>query len=226
MEIYPLGDSALLIRLPSKGEPTPSLLTRVQRLLAQLRSAHLPGVIEFVPAFSSIAISFDPVRVKSRSDFAEAVHAAARARPKTSWPSRAIEIPVCYDPEFGFDLRQIARRARMSTDRVIALHSAREYRVHFLGFAPGFPYLSGLPKKLATPRRARPHERIPAGSVAIGGGQCGIYPAESPGGWHVIGRTPVRLFEATRENPALLRMGDEVRFRVIDRAEFGTLSTA
>lgn len=228
MEIHPLGDSALLIRLPGNGEPTPSMLARVQRLLAQLRNARLPGVIEFVPAFASIAIFFDPARIQSRSDFLSAVDAAGKTRGQAPPPPRPrkVIIPICYDAEFGFDLQRIARRAHLSIDRVIALHKAPTYRVYFLGFAPGFPYLGGLPNKLVTPRRARPHAKIPGGSVAIGGSQCGIYPAESPGGWNVIGRTPLRLFEAQRKNPALLRMGDEVRFRAIDRAEFEAMSAA
>ncbi len=229
MEIYPLGDSALILRLPGKGDPGPRMLTRVMDLLAKLKKARIPGVIEFVPAFASVAIFFDPSRIGSWAGLTSAVRAAAKSRraARLSPPRKgAIELPVCYDPEFGLDLEEIARRAKVSVAQVVALHTGRTYRVHCLGFTPGFPYLSGLPKKLKTPRRANPRAEVPAGSVAIGGSQAGIYPLRSPGGWNVIGRTPVRLFDLMREPPALLRIGDQVRFRAIDRHEFETLLAA
>jgi inhibitor of KinA len=134
--------------------------------------------------------------------------------------ARTVEIPVCYDPKFALDLEHVARHAQISPSEVVELHSAADYRVHCLGFTPGFPYLAGLPKKLATPRRVTPRKEIPGGSVAIGGAQAGIYPQRSPGGWNVIGRTPLRLFDPQKDPPALLRSGDRVRFRPIKQDEF------
>jgi inhibitor of KinA len=145
-----------------------------------------------------------------------------RGRPRTL-PARVIQIPVCYDPEFAFDLDHVAEHAQISSREVVDLHSAAEYRVNCIGFVPGFPFLSGLPKKLATPRRATPRKEIPAGSVAIGGAQTGIYPMRSPGGWNVIGRTPLRLFNPENDPPALLRVGDRVQFHSITREEFEVL---
>jgi inhibitor of KinA len=138
---------------------------------------------------------------------------------------RVVEVPVCYDEEFAPDLSVVAKASGLGLDKVVQLHASAEYRVGFIGFAPGFPYLVGLPPQLATPRRAVPRQMVPAGAVAIGGGQTGIYPSASPGGWNVIGRTPLRLFETTRAEPALLRAGDGVRFHAINRAEFDALSS-
>lgn len=137
--------------------------------------------------------------------------------------TRIIEISVCYGGEFGPDLTNVAAHAGIAPDDVIAHHSAGEYTVAMLGFAPGFPYLLGLDPALHMPRRATPRTRVPAGSVAIGGTQTGIYPHELPGGWQLIGRTPLTLFDPRREPPCLLAPGDQVRFRAIDSVEFGKL---
>jgi inhibitor of KinA len=134
-----------------------------------------------------------------------------------------VEIPVCYDPEFALDVDDVARRASISPSEVIRLHSSAEYRVACIGFVPGFPFLAGLPKKLATPRRDVPRKQIPPGSVGIGGAQTGIYPLRSPGGWNLIGRTPLRLFDSRKNPPVLLRAGDRVHFRMITRDEFESL---
>ena len=145
------------------------------------------------------------------------------ARPRAG-AVRAIEVPVCYENEFAPDLGDVAQHAGLSEEEVVRRHSSARYRVNCVGFTPGFPYLSGLPAELATPRRASPRTEIPAGSVAIGGAQTGIYPSKSPGGWNVIGRTPLRLFDHRNEPPAMLRAGDSVRFRQISREEFEQLS--
>jgi len=137
--------------------------------------------------------------------------------------SRTVEIPVCYDAEFALDINDVAHRANISPSEVIRLHSAAEYRVACIGFVPGFPFLTGLSKKLATPRRDVPRKEIPPGSVGIGGAQTGIYPLRSPGGWNLIGRTPLRLFDPKKSPPTLLRAGDRVRFRVITREEFESI---
>ncbi|HEV2966356.1 MAG TPA: 5-oxoprolinase subunit PxpB, partial [Chthoniobacterales bacterium] len=141
-----------------------------------------------------------------------------------SIPSTTVEIPVCYASEFAFDLDDVARRTDLEPNEVIALHSSTEYRVHCVGFTPGFPFLGGLPPKLAAPRRETPRTEIPAGSVGIGGKQTGIYPVKSPGGWNIIGRTPLRLFDPQRNPPVLVRAGDGVRFRPISREEFDQLA--
>jgi inhibitor of KinA len=233
MEIVPLGDSALIVRIREQFEDAPEeTQDEVLRTFQRLQSAAIPGVIELAPAYTSVAVFFEPVDVAKASGtsseifdwLATRIRASAVGAPKRSWsrrsPSRTVEIPVCYDPEFAPDLEDVARHAQISTEQVVELHSAAEYRVACVGFVPGFPFLAGLPKKIVTPRRATPRKEIAPGSVGIGGAQTGIYPLRSPGGWNLIGRTPLKLFEPAKDPPTLLRAGDRVRFRAITREEF------
>jgi inhibitor of KinA len=236
MEIVPLGDSALVVRMRDRFEDAPEeTLDAVLGALQQLRTAAIPGVIELAPAYTSIAVFFDPIIVakatetsdevfdrlatRIRAAIAGAADPGGAARPR----SQTIEIPVCYDPEFAIDIDDVAHRAHISPSEVIRLHSAAEYRVACIGFVPGFPFLTGLPKKLATPRRDVPRKEIPPGSVGIGGAQTGIYPLRSPGGWNLIGRTPLRLFDPDKNPPVLLRAGGRVHFRAITRDEFESI---
>ncbi len=232
MEIAPLGDSALVVRVRKNfdgaSDEAPNAVLVTQQLL---ENAQLPGVIELAPAYTTVAVFFDPARVVASGAKPDAVFdwLAGRVREAISNTKQVcadqikmslVEIPVCCDAEFALDLDEIARHAGLGAQEVVDLYCASEYRVHCLGFTPGFPFLGGLPSKLATPRRSTPRKKIPAGSVAIGGAQTGIYPVQSPGGWNVIGRTPLRLFDSQKDPPALLRAGDCVRFRAISRDEF------
>jgi len=239
MEIIPLGDSALIVRVREEFEHAPEeTLEEVLRTFHRLRSAAIPGVIERAPAYTSVALFFDPIALAKASGTPDAlfdwlaqrvreVVAAGAGRGRrlrsTRREVRVVEIPACYDSEFALDIERVAERAQISTSDVVDLHSAAEYRVSCIGFTPGFPFLSGMPKKLATPRRETPRKEIPAGSVGIGGAQTGIYPLRSPGGWNLIGRTPLKLFDPTKNPPALLHAGDRVRFRAITREEFDSL---
>jgi inhibitor of KinA len=158
--------------------------------------------------------------------FEEQITAAigkSRGRKRGLLHSQTVEIPMCCDREFALDLPEVAAGAGLTEDEVVALFCATEFQVACIGFTPGVPDLSGLPQKLATPRRSVPRTRIPAGAVAIGGAQAGIYPVISPGGWNIIGRTPLTLFSPEKDPPALLTAGDLVRFREIPRAEFEVL---
>jgi inhibitor of KinA len=250
MEIVPIGDSALVVRVRQQFEDAPEeALDEVLRVFQVLQRAAIPGIIELAPAYTSVAVFFDPIAISKASAKVEifdwlktriqvsldingdgppsgrlrregAPAPADRIKRKTS---RVIEIPVCYDREFAPDLDDVARHAEISTQEVIDSHSSAEYRVACIGFVPGFPFLAGLPKRLATPRRAIPRKEIPPGSVGIGGAQTGIYPLRSPGGWNLIGRTPVKLFDPKKNPPALLCLGDRVRFRAITCEEFESL---
>ena len=239
MEIIPLGDSALVVRVREQFEDAPEeTLDEVLRVFELLQRAAIPGVIELAPAYTSVAIFFNPVAVlkangttngvfdKLATRIRSAIIPASRRHPRRpiAGRPRLIEIPVCYDPEFGFDLDRVAEHTKLSEREIVNLHSRSEYRVACIGFVPGFPFLAGLPKNLATPRRDVPRREIPPGSVGIGGAQTGIYPLRSPGGWNLIGRTPLRLFDPTKNPPTLLRPGDRVRFRVITREEFESLN--
>jgi inhibitor of KinA len=236
MEIFPLGDSALVVRVREQFEDAPDeTLDEVLRVFELLQRAAIPGVIELAPAYTSVAVFFDPVAVlrsngaangafdelatRIRSAIIPASRRLRRRRPGPSNP-RLIEIPVCYDQEFGFDLHRVAEYTKLSERAVIELHRTGEYQVACIGFVPGFTFLAGLPKNLATPRRDVPRKEIPPGSVGIGGAQTGIYPLRSPGGWNLIGRTPLKLFDPAKNPPTLLCPGDRVRFRSIAREEF------
>lgn len=226
MRIEPLADSALLVRVVETFEPEEAL-DAVVRATQQLESAKIPGVIELVPAYTTVSIFFDPARSAGfdelRTNIARALEQdLERAVPRAT--ASVIEVPVCYESEFAPDLQEIARHTGLSPDEIVRRHSAASYRVSCVGFTPGFPYLSGLPPELATPRRASPRKEIPAGAVAIGGTQTGIYPRKSPGGWNIIGRAPLRLFDVEHDPPALFQAGDRVRFREIPRDEFDRLS--
>ena len=186
----------------------------VRALHAWLAAEPLDGQVDLHPAYASLLVRFDPVATDpeplERDLSARVAHLAGR----TAAPGRTIEIPVRYGGEDGPDLAEVAAASGLTEPEVIAMHAGATYEVRFLGFSPGFPYLVGLPPVLATPRRATPRIRVAAGSVAIGGAQTGIYPLASPGGWNVIGRTRLALFDPAREDPALLAPGDVVRFRV------------
>ena len=238
MEIIPLGDSALIVRVREQFEDAPEeTLDEVLRVFQLLQRAAIPGVIELAPAYTSVAVFFDPVAVLKADGAANGVFDELATRIRSAIiPSsrrhrrstaagrpRLIEIPVCYDPEFGFDLDRVAEHTKLSEREIVDLHSTREYRVACIGFVPGFPFLAGLPKNLATPRRDVPRKEIPPGSVGIGGAQTGIYPLRSPGGWNLIGRTPLKLFDPTKDPPTLLCPGNRVRFRAITREEFEAL---
>ena len=232
MEITHLGDSALSVHVRDRFKDAPEkTLNEVLDERGRLEDAHIPGVVELAAAYTTVAVFFDPIRVINHAVEADRVIEWLTQKIHESLPpgerkrrkkaaARTVEIPVCYDPEFALDLDTVVQHAQMSPKEVVDLHSAADYHVSCLGFTPGFPYLAGLPEKLTTPRRATPRKEIPAGSVAIGGTQSGIYPLRSPGGWNVIGRTPLRLFEPQKNPPTLLRAGDRLRFRAISRQEF------
>jgi KipI family sensor histidine kinase inhibitor len=209
VEIQPASDRSLLV---SFGEQiSAEAHQQVCRLLQALEGPP-PGILNFHPAFASLLIDFDPRR-RRHADVEEWIRdRLASSDPRISPASRTIEIPVCYGAECGPDLDDVARHTGLDSAEVIAKHSAATYLVYFLGFSPGFPYLGGLPPELATPRLSVPRKRVPAGSVAIGGSQTGVYPMESPGGWRIIGRTDLRLFDPHADPAALLRIGDSVRF--------------
>lgn len=228
--IRPLGDRALVVTLGSAIAP--SVYSRVQRSLGQLRAASLAGVTDIVPAFASIVLHYDPARVAGARGEApyDALAAAveeclrlAVASPEVA--TRLVEIPVCYGGALGPDLDRLAAGHGMSPEAVIRLHCEREYLVYMLGFLPGFAYLGGLAPELVTPRRSEPRAHVPAGAVGIGGEQTGVYPLDSPGGWHLVGRTPARMFRPDQDPPTLLAMGDRVRFLRITEAQFNELES-
>jgi inhibitor of KinA len=209
VEIRPASDRSVLVSFG--GEISLESHRQVRRLVRAFESSPA-GIVNLHPAYASVLIDFDPRR--RTHDFVQALvrERMALDEEHSVREVRTIEIPVCYGGSFGPDLEDVARHTGLAPERVLELHASAEYLVYFLGFSPGFPYLGGLPPELATPRLPAPRKVVPAGSVAIGGSQTGVYPVDSPGGWRIIGRTTLRLFDSAATPPALLRIGDTVRF--------------
>jgi inhibitor of KinA len=219
--IVPVGDCAVSVEFANEISPEINGLVRGFELL--LTDGPPPGVVATIPTYRSLLVSYDPLRVSVES-LAESLEALiGRMRPDEPLPSRQITVPVSYDPSFAPDLEALAKRHGLSSDEVIALHTSGDYLVYFIGFTPGLPYLGGLPERLATPRLQSPRSAVPAGSVGIGGSQCAIYPVGSPGGFHIIGRTPLRLYDPSGDPVVLLRPGDRLRFAPISQAEFAAI---
>lgn len=220
--VCPVGDTGLLVSFEQRiaqsiGAAAAALNTRVA-------AAAIPGVVETVPAFASLLIFYDPL-VTEYDAVADAVQKLAQApgSDTAAGEGRLVEIPVCYGGTFGPDLPFVAEHAGLTEKEVIELHAGREYRIYMLGFLPGFPYLGGLDERLFTPRLASPRTAIPAGSVGIGGEQTGVYPIASPGGWQLIGRTPLKLFDPAA-GALPYAAGDRIRFKPITREAFDAIA--
>jgi KipI family sensor histidine kinase inhibitor len=221
----PLADDALLLRFGEVIDAQHN--ARALETSRRLREQNPGWLRDAIPAYASLAVFFDCSKINDADPHAF-VATSLRAilqQPETASTAtaRVVDIPVCYDLKMAPDLVEAANELGISTDELIHRHSSASYTVAMIGFAPGFPYLLGLPDSLALPRLATPRTRVPAGSVAIGGNQTGIYPRESPGGWRLLGRTPLVLFDAARALPALLAPGDRVRFQRIGVADFERL---
>lgn len=216
--IEPLGDSAAIVAWRLLNDAAAWQV--VQSATAHLDCHRIQGVLEVVAAFKSLTVYYDCHKLpwtEMAKWIDESLQTPPLALPSTQ---RTVEIPVCYAEEFALDLAVVAEVQKLSAAEVVRLHSTAKYTVQMIGFSPGFPYLAGLPAQLHTPRRTSPRLLVPMGSVAIGGEQSGIYSLETPGGWHIIGRTPLRLFDSGRDDPCLLRTGDCLRFVSIDRQRF------
>jgi len=216
--IEQLGDSAALIVWRSLDHSAAWL--QVQNAAACLDRNRIEGIVATAPAFKSLTVYYD-CQILTWTDIVKWIEEKLPSPSQPfQIPRREIEIPVCYDEEFALDLISVASIHDLSPDEVIQLLSNATYVVQMIGFSPGFPYLAGLPIQLHAPRRAAPRIQVPSGSVAIGGEQAGIYSCSTPGGWNIVGRTPVRLFDPQRNPPCLLQTGDRIRFGRMDRRQF------
>jgi len=217
MTLIDCGDRAVAV--PVEVLDPAARLAAVRGLAAALEQAALPGVTDVVPSPGRVTAIYDPLRIAGHEALRTRIEAVvASAEAAVVGLADRHELPVCYGDDLGPDLDEVCAAHALDRDRFVELHTGADYVVEALGFLPGFGYLAGLPARLATPRRATPRRVVPAGSVGIGGGQTGAYPCASPGGWNLVGSTPARLFDASRPRPALLAVGDRVRFLAIDRA--------
>lgn len=223
----PLGDSGVIVTF---GEVIDQRTHEKVVMFTDFLQEHpFPGMIEIVPGFTTVTVYYDPIvwTKQSPKGLMPYEHVIAildemsqQLTIKQQEEPRVVDIPVCYGGSYGPDLEVVAKQGGLSPEEVIEIHSSGEYLVYMIGFAPGFPYMGGMDERLATPRRSSPRLSIPMGSVGIGGAQTGIYSIETPGGWQIIGRTPVPLFQPHDQQPSLLQAGDIVRFRPISEAEY------
>jgi inhibitor of KinA len=225
-QLFGLGDTALVVDFGNRIDE--DLNRRVLRYATALKEAAIPGTIEIVPAYSSITLYYDPLTISKSVPTGTSIQAWVKEKLTQALvlnlavptaEERQIRIPVCYAEEYAPDLAALAARKNLSPDDVIRIHSSQNYRVYMLGFLPGFTYMGKVEESIAIPRKTQPVP-VQAGSVGIAGRQTGIYPLASPGGWYIIGRTPLRLFDPSRENPVLLAPGDHVQFFTISKDEF------
>ena len=226
--IEPQGDRALMIVLGDRIDA--ELNRRAQAIAENLASARLAGVLDVVPAFATVAVHYQPQSVQRAAAVApwralekQVARVVKRTAAQAGATGRLVEIPVCYDSDFGPDTAEVAAHCGLATEEVGRVHAATEHYAYMIGFSPGQPYLGGLDRRLEIPRRVTPRIRVPRGSVAIARGMTAIYSLETPGGWSLIGRTPLQLFMPQSDPPCLLRAGDRVRFLPVSRAEFDRL---
>lgn len=234
VKLLPLGDCAIVIELSNSINIQTH--QKIKALCSYLDEHPFEGMIEYIPAFTTITIVYDPLRIYNSNNnlYSERINKESPYLIVSSIVKRiltlvdkevkdktqVVEIPVCYGGEFGPDLEYVAKHNNITPEEVINIHASGEYLVYMIGFAPGFPYMGGMSDKIATPRRKSPRLLIPEGSVGIAGEQTGIYPIGTPGGWQLIGRTPVALFRPKEDIPSLLRAGDIIKFKAISRQEY------
>jgi KipI family sensor histidine kinase inhibitor len=223
-QIKPAGDCAIAIEF--KNEISEDVNNRVAILKASIENSQVIGMLECIPTYRSLTVRYNPCEIsfdelgKRINEFME------KAGSSTESVATVYVVPVCYGGEFGPDLDNVGSINGMSEEEVINIHASVDYRIYMLGFTPGFPYLGGMNESIATPRLKQPRTKIYAGSVGIAGKQTGIYPIDSPGGWQIIGRTPLRLFDINRKDPILLEAGNYIRFKAIDYEEYQSILEA
>ena len=221
VRLLPNGDTALAVEFGERIDRATS--ERVLALHDRLARERLPGVVELLPTFRSLMVHYDPLRT-SGAELARRIEPLLDGLEGVRPAARLWTIPVCYDPAFALDLEEVATRTGLTPAEVVEHHGATTYHVYMVGFLPGYPYMGDLPARLALPRRENPRTQVPAGSVAIATTMTAVYTLQSPGGWHILGRTPALLWSKRRSPPAVLAPGDKVRFAAIGVDEFGRLA--
>lgn len=212
------GDHALTVYFENKIDP--AINAKACALYNHLMKNPIKGVTEFLPTFNALTVFYDPFKISSKRLEKKIRKFLVGGESTAESKKKVFIIPVCYDEEFALDIDNVCAHNSLSRDEVVRIHTSQDYLIYMLGFLPGFAYLGGLDERLYTPRLKSPRTEIPAGSVGIGGNQTGMYPLVSPGGWQIIGKTPLRLFDAERENPIFYSAGDYIRFKPVTKDEF------
>jgi len=216
------GDCGLLVEYGDAIDP--EINWKVRAIAIAMAKDMPTGILEYIPTYRSIIVMYDPASTTASKLKQDLLMLENRLSGIEIPPPETTEIPVCYGGDLGPDIDFVAKTHNMTVDDVIRIHSEPYYQIYMIGFTPGFPFLGGLPESLHTPRLETPRSLVPAGSVGIANQQTGIYPIDSPGGWQLIGRTPVKLFDPKRENPFLLKAGDRLTFKSISRSEFDSFA--
>lgn len=221
-KILPAGDSAVSVQFGNSIDL--ETFDKVRILHHQLTQSKLPGVIETLPTYRSLMVHYDPQLLSYPALVAALNTLLSTPEQAAAFAKKTITIPVCFGGQYGEDLESVAAYHNTTPEEIVRLFCASDFLIYMLGFTPGYPYIGGVPNELATPRLKTPRVRIPAGAVGIGGEQLGIYPLESPGGFQLVGRTPVRLYDPARETPVLLEAGEYIRFQSVSSAEYEEIS--
>lgn len=220
-KIIPYGDRAIQIRM---GDTiSPYINDKLKSLAIYLSHYPIKGVGEWVQTYTTLTITYNPLQIRYDDLKQKLLEIENKIGTTDDIEKEVVEIPVCYDEEFGQDINIVAEFNELTVDDVIKTHSEPYYFVYMIGFSPGFPYLGGMSSSIATPRKADPRRSVPQGSVGIAGEQTGVYPLETPGGWQIIGRTPIFLYHPQRENPVLLETGKYIKFKPVSRSDFNKI---
>jgi len=222
--IFPLGDHAITVSLGNEIDE--QINQRVFSVFSYLKLQNFDFILDVIPAYASVSVVYDVMRIRnmgaksSYNYMHDLLQNALQQTPHIMSESRKISVPVCYHESLGPDLATLSQQKKLTIDEIIEIHSSSLYRVYMLGFLPGFTYMGKVNDKIAMARKSVPGKSVPAGSIGIAGIQTGIYPVDSPGGWNIIGRTPVKIFEAHNEHPCIFEPGDQVKFEPITLDEF------
>lgn len=219
--IQPLGDTGIIIQFGT--EISEAIYQQIRQYVYWLEQSCIEGIVEWVPAYTTLAVFYRP-NIISYDELSQKLLKIGEKIESMPVPDPiVIEIPTLYGKEAGPDIQFVAETNGLSEEEVVKIHSSSDYLIYMIGFVPGFPYLGGMDKRIAAPRKKTPRSRIPAGSIGIAGEQTGIYPLETPGGWQIIGRTPVKLYDPQKQDPILLKAGDYIRFVPITEREYGKI---